>query len=63
MSVQIVQNQVELFARIDGNQLIHEIQKLTPAAATIMSRMDQSGRHLQCRSVKDIATLRPWLER
>jgi hypothetical protein len=30
---------VELFAGIVGNQLIHEIQELTPAPATIMSGM------------------------
>ena len=47
MGAQIVQNHVQLFTGIEGNQLIHEIQKLTPAAAPIMARMDQPGRHLQ----------------
>ena len=47
MGVKIVQNHVQLFARIFGDQLIHEIQKLTPAAATIMSGMDQPASHVE----------------
>src|ERR1700724_2604834 len=47
MVVKIIQHHVQLFVRIDGNQLIQEIQKLTPAATTIMSGMDQPGRHPQ----------------
>jgi hypothetical protein len=37
MGVKIVQNHVQLFARIFGNQVIDEIQKLTAAPAPIMS--------------------------
>ena len=47
VSVEIVQDYVELLAGIVGNQLIHEIQELTPAAATIMSGMDQPASHVE----------------
>src|SRR5271165_7028805 len=47
MGVEIVQNHVQLFAGIFGNQLIHEIQELTSAPATIMSGMHQPRSHLQ----------------
>jgi hypothetical protein len=39
VSVEIVQNDVELFAGVLGNQVIHEIQELTPTTPTIMSGM------------------------
>src|ERR1700752_3978462 len=41
VGVEIVQDHVELFAGIFGNQLIHEIQELTPTAATIMTGMHE----------------------
>ena len=47
MGAQIIQNNVQFFTGIEGDQLIHEIQKLPPAAAPIMARMNQPARHLQ----------------
>src|SRR5271157_2723449 len=47
MGVEIVQNHMQLFAGIFGNQLIHEIQELTSAPATIMSGMHQPRSYLQ----------------
>src|ERR1700746_1775049 len=47
VGIEIVQDHVELFAGIVGNQLIHEIQELTPAAATIMSGMYQATSHVE----------------
>jgi hypothetical protein len=39
VSVEIVQDDVELFGGVLGNQVIHEIQELTPTTPTIMSGM------------------------
>ena len=47
VGIEIVQDHVELFAGIVGNQLIHEIQELTPAATTIMSGMYQPASHVE----------------
>src|SRR5260370_2829377 len=47
VSVEIVQDYVELLAGIVGNQLIHEIQDLTPAAAKRMSGMYQPASHVE----------------
>jgi hypothetical protein len=38
---------MELFAGVLGNQVIHEIQELTPAAAAIMSGMYQPASHIK----------------
>ena len=47
MRIEIVQHYVNLFVRIFGYQLVHEIQKFASAPAPIMSCMHQSGSHLQ----------------
>src|SRR6201984_18184 len=47
MRIEIVQHYVNLFVRIFGHQLVHEIQKFASTPAPIMSRMHQSGGHLQ----------------
>src|ERR1700739_4646288 len=49
MRIEIVQHYVNLLVRIFGHQLVHEIQKFASAPAPIMSRMHQSGGHLQGR--------------
>jgi hypothetical protein len=38
---------VELFAGIFGNQVVHEIQELAPAPATVMSGVHQPASHAQ----------------
>ena len=49
VSVEIVQGHVEFFAGIGGNQLVHEIQELTAATATIMSGVYQTGSDVEGR--------------
>src|SRR5260370_28033134 len=49
MRIEIVQHNVNLFVRIFGYQLVHEIQKFASAPAPIMPCMHQPGRHLQGR--------------
>src|SRR5438445_13578480 len=48
VGVEIVQHHMKFFVGIFGNQLIHEIEELTPAAATIMSGMHQSASYVEC---------------
>ena len=47
MRIEIVQHYMNLFVRIFGHQLVHEIQKFASAPAQIMSCMHQPGSHLQ----------------
>src|SRR5262249_48380088 len=47
MRIEIVQHYMNLFVRIFGHQLVHEIQKFASAPAPIMSCMHQPGSHLQ----------------
>ena len=47
VSVEIVQDDVEFFVGVLGNQVIHEIQELTPTAPAIMSGMYQPGSHVK----------------
>src|SRR3974377_506213 len=47
VSVEIVQDDVEFFVGVLGNQVIHEIQELTPTTAPIMSGMYQPATHVE----------------
>src|SRR5271169_4788338 len=49
MRIEIVQHNVNLFVRIFGYQLVHEIQKFASAPAPIMPCMHQPSGHLQGR--------------
>src|SRR6266481_5302994 len=47
MSIEIVQDHMELSSRIFGHQIVHEIQKLASAPAPVVTCMHQTASHLQ----------------
>src|SRR5262249_34173846 len=48
VGIEIVQNHMDLAAGMIGNHAVHEIQELDPAAALIMTSLDQASGNLKC---------------
>jgi len=49
VSIEIVQDDVDLLLRVLGQEAVHKIQKLHPAAAPIVTALNQPGGHFQRR--------------
>src|SRR5271157_592516 len=49
VGVEIVEDDRNVSLRVGGHDAVHEVQKLDPAAAPVMARLEQSGGHFQSR--------------
>ena len=47
VSVQVIQDDVDLAAFVDGRDVVHEVEKLATPSAPIVSGDDESGSHFQ----------------